>query len=112
MSGRDLKFKYAPSAERGRHWSEDALCLTEDPEIFFPASKRNFDTERARKICVQCPVILECLQDALRMKNSDQDGVLGGLTADERIKLRKRVSQGKLPEFTLRHMVQMKINQR
>jgi hypothetical protein len=40
--------------------------------------------QAAKKICAECPVIHECLTDALSIPHRDQYGVSGGKTALER----------------------------
>jgi WhiB family redox-sensing transcriptional regulator len=67
-------------------WMTDAECLDADPEIFFPEVGSNgLD---AKKVCVRCPVIQECLEYA--MYHNIDDGVWGGLSGVSRIKLRRR----------------------
>lgn len=75
-------------------WSKDALCVGEDPELFFSpdgfneSAKRNFEAE-AKAICRGCPVTNECLQFAL--DKGRVHGVWGGLGEDERMPLHRRV---------------------
>jgi WhiB family redox-sensing transcriptional regulator len=75
----------------GRDWREQAACLHEDPELFFPIGSTGpalEQAERAKAVCRRCPVIEECLEFALR---TGQDfGIWGGLTADERRVLKRR----------------------
>lgn len=86
-----IKQRHAPSAERGRDWRDDAACLPYDPELFFPTGTTGPAAEqilRAKRICKVCPVIMECLNNALSQPN--QYGIAGGLTEDERRALRRR----------------------
>lgn len=79
-------------------WREQARCLTEDPEMFFPVGRGAVVYVRQREavaICRQCPVISECLQWALA--GELVEGIWGGTTEDEREELirnrnRKRTS--------------------
>jgi len=64
----------------------DALCAQTDPELFFP--EKGGTAEPAKAICRQCPVQIQCLEWAL--KNNEQHGIWGGLSASERERLQKR----------------------
>ena len=62
-----------------------ALCVDEDPEIWFPVGTSGpalIQTAQAKTICRNCPVRDECLEDALN-RGLDH-GVFGGLAEDER----------------------------
>ena len=62
-------------------WRDQALCLGEDLDIFFP--ERNLAKARqAKAICYQCPVRTECLDEALA--NGERFGIWGGMDQDER----------------------------
>lgn len=64
-------------------------CMTTDPEIWFPEFSSNVPNYRmAKKLCSNCPVARECLAYALA--TNEQYGVWGGLTTDERRRLRGR----------------------
>ena len=71
-------------------WRSRAACV-DNPALFFPddgtspvAKARQI--ERAKAVCRTCPVISECLAYALR--TGEDNGVWGGLDADELFKLR------------------------
>ncbi|MER7133883.1 WhiB family transcriptional regulator [Streptosporangium saharense] len=67
------------------HWSRRSLCLTEDPELFFPVSTEGpgrEQYERAKAVCRRCPVQRRCLEYALN--TYQMYGVWGGTTPDER----------------------------
>ena len=77
-------------------WKDGAACRGEDPELFYPALEdgRQLYNQRVRdalQICVDCAVVDECLDYAL--KTDTQHGVWGGMTEIERAHLvgRKRV---------------------
>jgi WhiB family redox-sensing transcriptional regulator len=55
-----------------------------DPEWWFEDS----DPSLAKKICGECPVAQECLKFAIDEKINF--GVWGGLTGDERMKIRRK----------------------
>lgn len=66
-------------------WTQDALCAQTDPEMFHP--EKGGSTKDAKTICGRCDVILECRAYALR--NNEQEGIWGGLSAPERRKIRR-----------------------
>ena len=61
-----------------------SLCAQTDPEQFFP--EKGGTSYPAKKICSECEVRIECLEWAL--KNDEQFGIWGGLTALERNQLK------------------------
>jgi WhiB family transcriptional regulator, redox-sensing transcriptional regulator len=76
-----------PVADEWR-WQERGACRAVDARLFFyhegergPARRRR--TAAARAVCAGCPVIQECRQHALSVR--EPYGVWGGLTEDERI---------------------------
>lgn len=64
------------------NWQHHAACRDLDPELFFPLPLDVAGELAAKTVCGDCPVRSECLTFALR--NGLDDGVWGGLTADER----------------------------
>ena len=73
------------NAELLMDWSKDARCRTADPdELFVQGAAQN----RAKAMCMGCPVRTECLADAL--DNRVEFGVWGGMTERERRALLKR----------------------
>jgi WhiB family transcriptional regulator, redox-sensing transcriptional regulator len=77
-------------------WRDSAICVDEDPELFFPVGKgwgAKAQVERAKVVCRQCDVIKSCLRWAVE---SGQDaGVCGGLSANERHILRRRIAEAR-----------------
>ena len=69
-----------------RDWRELALCAQVDPELWFPESGQ--PNGKAKLVCSWCDVKVECLAFALRA--NEQYGVWGGLSPDERRRLRRR----------------------
>lgn len=68
-------------------WQQDGLCRTSSPEVFFhPEGERGparrWRQARAVAICLQCPVLQQCREHALRV--GEPYGVWGGLTEEER----------------------------
>jgi WhiB family redox-sensing transcriptional regulator len=70
---------------------DEPLCSQVDPELFFPEEKEYSKTayyvniKAAKEICSKCPLVMECLEYALR--NGPLEGVWGGLTERERYNL-------------------------
>ncbi|GAB2924607.1 WhiB family transcriptional regulator [Streptomyces mayteni] len=66
-------------------WSARAACRRADPdELFVQGAAQN----RAKAVCLGCPVRTECLADAL--DNRVEFGVWGGMTERERRALLRR----------------------
>lgn len=75
-------------------WRHRALCLDEDPDLFFPVGTSGpalLQRAQAKSVCARCPVRDECLEWAL---TSGQDsGVWGGMSEDERRAFKRRSSR-------------------
>jgi len=65
-------------------WRENAACIGRG-DLFFADHVRSV-VKKAKQLCGSCPVKQECLEYALR--NND-DGVWGGMTANERRKVKR-----------------------
>ena len=66
-------------------WAPLAACRTLEPDALFV---RGAAQQQAKQVCIGCPVIAECLADAL--DNQTEFGVWGGMTERERRALLKR----------------------
>lgn len=66
-------------------WVSKALCRTADPDELFV---RGAAQRKAAVICRHCPVVLDCLADAL--DNRVEFGVWGGMTERQRRALLKQ----------------------
>ncbi len=60
-------------------WPEHGRCLSGDPDALFVQGRAQ---RSAKVICKGCPVVAECLADAL--DNRTEFGVWGGMTERER----------------------------
>ena len=72
-------------------WRHAALCLDEDPELFFPIGSTGpaaAQVDQAKVVCRRCPVVAECLTWAL--ETGQENGVWGATSEDERRVLRRR----------------------
>lgn len=79
---------------RAHTWQDHALCLTEDPAVFFPEEGDLLGREHAKRICRACPVMGACLEEALRVEGgagpSSRYGIRGAHTGRMRHTLYKR----------------------
>jgi WhiB family redox-sensing transcriptional regulator len=66
-------------------WAPLAACRSSEPDALFV---RGAAQQVAKQVCIGCPVIAECLADAL--DNQTEFGVWGGMTERERRALLKR----------------------
>lgn len=69
----------------GNEWAQRGICRTSDPDLLFVQGAAQ---NRAKAVCMGCPVRTECLADAL--DNEIEFGVWGGMTERERRALLKR----------------------
>jgi WhiB family redox-sensing transcriptional regulator len=68
-----------------QQWASQGACRTADPDaLFVQGAAQN----RAKAVCLGCPVRTECLADAL--DHRIEFGVWGGMTERERRALLKR----------------------
>lgn len=79
-------------------WQSQALCREASPDVFFhPEGERGPSRvgrdERAKALCAQCPVLQECREHALRVR--EPYGVWGGLTEQEREEIFRSEDAGK-----------------
>lgn len=69
-------------------WQWRAACRGEDSSLFFapnhsePKEERAHRERRAKSICASCPVRIECLEYAVRIR--EPHGIWGGLSEIER----------------------------
>lgn len=59
-------------------WADDALCPQVGPHLFVAGSEDRSAFELARRVCLMCPVRIECLADALAV--GEAQGVRGGIS--------------------------------
>lgn len=67
------------------NWASLGACTAADPDALFVQGKAQ---RTAKLICKGCPVVAECLADAL--DNNTEFGVWGGMTERERRALLRR----------------------
>jgi len=79
-----------------RSWQPVALCRGSHSHLFFPPSTQERKEERERRelraksICKVCPVLEDCLDYALSIK--EPYGIWGGMTESERRQRLKRTA--------------------
>ena len=66
-------------------WAGQGRCVSNDPDALFV---RGAAQQNAKQVCQKCPVIAECLADAL--DNRTEFGVWGGMTERERRAMLRR----------------------
>lgn len=67
--------------------TEQANCLSLDPELFFPVGEMKKEiADSLQRICMNCPIMDQCLEYALHVKVS---GYWAGTNEREREKLRR-----------------------
>ena len=66
-------------------WAGQGRCVNNDPDALFV---RGAAQQNAKVVCQKCPVIAECLADAL--DNRTEFGVWGGMTERERRAMLRR----------------------
>jgi WhiB family transcriptional regulator, redox-sensing transcriptional regulator len=68
-------------------WTDDALCAQTDPDAFYP--EKGGSTRDAKRVCLQCPVRMPCLEWALA--HDERFGIWGGLSERERRRLKRGI---------------------
>lgn len=66
-------------------WTEQAACRGTDIEIFYAATPA--EEAEALSICASCPVRAQCLDYAIR--NRETYGIWGGATPEQRRRMRR-----------------------
>ena len=79
-------------------WMADAECKGMDPDLFHPG--RGEDAKKAKAICSECLVRIECLDYSLA--NYEKVGIWGGMSERERRALRREINLAK-PKPPIRH---------
>lgn len=92
----------ARPAVRSVRWRDAAACRDVVPELgfdpFFPvdgAPNETADWSAARALCRECPVVAECLDDALATETSPHHGFRGGETPGARRRMLHERRAGK-----------------
>ncbi|MFD3733816.1 WhiB family transcriptional regulator [Streptomyces sp. NPDC058632] len=77
-----------------RGWIREAACVGEDPELFFPLTERESESQvaRARAVCRRCRVLLACRRWAV--EQGEDAGIWGATTAAQRRAIRRELFDG------------------
>lgn len=81
-------------AERDPEWADQAACRGMS-DLFFDSSTEAQDA--ARRVCRTCPVLGDCLTDALAIESPDPGnhaGVRAGMTPAALVNLRRKKRRG------------------
>ena len=76
-------------------WRDKAACAYTDPEVFFLGygNPRGYVTKKSNArtlaVCAGCGVTTECFDYSLSMPGSQDFGIWGGTTANQRVRLRQ-----------------------
>ena len=75
-------------------WQDNANCRGEDLNLFFGpdgerAAEREIREAKAKEVCEGCPVVAECLEEAIREPR--QEGIWAGMDPDERTVQRRNI---------------------
>lgn len=86
-------------------WRDSAACLGLAPDLFFPekAAESSSQAQAAKAVCADCPVRLECAEDAVETRAGF--GVWGGLSPKERrqwARARRRDPDAPLPPIVVK----------
>ena len=74
-------------------WRDRAICRDTDPDLFFPVGTTGqalVQIARAKEVCDECPVKLDCLEYAL--ETNQDSGIWGGLAEEERRAIRRQTA--------------------
>ncbi len=73
-------------------WRSRAICRDTDPDLFFPVGTTGHalvQIDRAKQVCGECPVRVECLEFAL--ETNQDSGIWGGTSEEERRAIRRQM---------------------
>jgi WhiB family redox-sensing transcriptional regulator len=80
---------------RRDHWREDAICVGQHLEVFFPTSLAEDRWDLAKEICKKCSVKPQCLKLVIDLpEDDDRWGVFGGLSPADRRVMRDKIKRG------------------
>lgn len=81
------------STRKAPNWRAFAACR-DNPDLMFPTTGDLAGIEEAKRVCHRCPVMTNCLNDAMAYedgKSKDyRHGVAGGLSSSQRYVLYSR----------------------
>ena len=74
------------------------LCVTggHDPDLWHPGKHNPASQRQAIAICLLCPALDDCREWSLQLPTTEKHAVYGGLSAGQRVRLRKQREQAQL----------------
>ncbi|MFB7866967.1 WhiB family transcriptional regulator [Streptomyces sp. NPDC056069] len=76
------------STTKAPDWRQSAACRSVEPDDMFPAPGYKPGIERAKNVCLGCPVRRQCLDATLAIEGGitkdNRYGIAGGLTPSQR----------------------------
>jgi WhiB family redox-sensing transcriptional regulator len=75
---------------------DDAPCQSTDPEVFFPDATDTISIQIAKNFCAECPTNTKAKCLTFALENNITYGVWGGLTEDERYRMRRQQQRKEL----------------
>lgn len=81
----------------GTTWRLEGTCRDIDPEMWFPKSSNSAQARQAKETCKQCPVLDQCLKEAV--EQGIEFGVWGATTYADRRRLGIKKKQGGVREL-------------
>lgn len=75
-------------------WRESAACRDKPTSWWFPTAKqfaaRQKEVERARAICEECPVQIDCLLWVMQFDQHQMSGIWAGTTQRQRVEIQTK----------------------
>lgn len=68
-------------------WFARKSCTKKDGHLFFPEQSQAWKVPKAKEICKNCPVRLQCLEYSF--ENDFEFGTFGGVSAKERLEFKQ-----------------------
>lgn len=98
--------RIAVSTRESARWETKAACRGVDGDTFFNESRAG--VQQAQAVCVQCPVLVECLRDQQVKDQAEKFyrwGVGGGLSAVQRRALAVEALLGNRPNLAMSRLL-------
>ncbi|WP_280381432.1 WhiB family transcriptional regulator [Nocardia wallacei] len=90
VSTDSLMARLAADLQDQEDWQDRAVCAQTDPDAFYP--EKGGSTADAKKVCMRCPVRVECLRYAL--DHDERFGIWGGTSERERRRIKHAAAAG------------------
>lgn len=98
-------------AAQNANWVTRGACRTvDDPDLFYPvggSTQARQQANAAKAVCAGCTVKTRCLEWALATRQDE--GVLGGLTEEERRAIHKRRPRSSFQRKAAQHIIRHRL---